>query len=102
MADTTYMSPQLADVQLPTDGVPIIQPKEQNPTDTVSSPVIPDRDLSFIQRESTVLTSNNPGQTISGTFKFGGGWLVIDDINKRIIINDGKTDRILIGRYNFP
>ena len=97
--NATYMSPTLGDSLIPSDGVPIIQPKELLPRDTIASPIIPDKDLAFILQNSNVLTSDDPSQTISGTFKFGNGWLVIDDLGKRIIINDGKTDRILIGKY---
>jgi len=99
MANITYMAPTLGDSLLPSDGVSIVQPKELLPANTLASPVIPDKDLSFIQQNSNVLMSDEPSQTISGTFKFGNGWLVIDDLGKRIIINDGKTDRILIGKY---
>jgi len=97
--DSTLMSPILADTILPTDGVPIVQPPDRNPPDTVSSPVIPDKDLFLIMKNSTVMTTDNPNQTISGTFSFGNGWLVIDTVNKRLLIHDGKTYRILIGKY---
>lgn len=99
MGNPTYMSPTLSDIQVTTDGVPIVQPKEILPSETLASPVIPDKDLSYLQKSSTYLTSNSPSQTIMGSIKFGGGWLIIDDANQRLIINDGKTDRILIGKY---
>jgi len=99
MANITYMAPTLGDSLLPSDGVSIVQPKELLPANTLASPVIPDKDLAFIMQNSNVISADDPSTSISGTFKFGGGWLVIDDVNKRLIINDGKTDRILIGKY---
>jgi len=99
MDNSTYMSPVLGDSLLPSDGVAISQPQEILPAGTLASPVIPDKDLAFIMQNSNVISADDPSTSISGTFKFGGGWLVIDDVNKRLIINDGKTDRILIGKY---
>ena len=97
--NTTYFSPTLNDSMLPTDGMTVVQPKEVLPANTITSPIIPDKDIFLFDQKSKVMSTDNPDQTISGTFKFGTGWLVIDSLNKRIIINDGKTDRILIGRY---
>ena len=98
MTDATYFSPTLNDSILPTDGLTVTQPKEVIPSNTLASPVIPDKEIFYLDEKARTLTSSSD-QVINGTFKFGTGWLVIDSINKRIIINDGKTDRILIGRY---
>jgi hypothetical protein len=92
----TYISPILNDTTLPTEGMPINQPTEVNPPDTYSPPVIPDKDISLFDRNSKLLTSDNPVQTITGTFNFGE-WLSIDATNKRLIINDGIVDRIVLG-----
>jgi hypothetical protein len=93
---TTFVSPILNDTYLPTDGMPINQPQEQNPLAVFSSPAIPDKDISLFDKNSKLLTSDNPSQTITGTFNFGE-WLKIDASNKRIIINDGVDDRIIVG-----
>jgi len=99
MSNTTYMSPDLADIQLPTDGVPIQQPKEQNPADTISSPVISDKDLSFIESKSKSTMSGGSGdQVINGVVKIGN-FITLDGPNGRIIINDGDNDRIILGFY---
>lgn len=93
------MSPDLADIQLPTDGVPIQQPKEQNPKDTISSPIIADKDLSFIESKSKSTMSGGSGdQVINGVVKIGL-YITLDGPNGRIIINDGEHDRIIIGFY---
>jgi hypothetical protein len=97
--DATYMSPVLGDTQLPTDGVPIQQPKEQNPKDTISSPIIADKDLSFIESKSKSTMSGGSGdQVINGVVKIGL-YITLDGPNGRIIINDGEHDRIIIGFY---
>lgn len=48
-----------------------------------------------IQRKSSALV----GGTISNetVISIGNGLLKIDGVNKRIVVNDGGTDRILIG-----
>ena len=94
----TYVSPLLNDTILPTDGIAINQPAEATVVGTYTSPVISDHDLSLFDKESKILSSGDPNQTITSNFLFGD-WLTIDTVNKRIIINDGRTDRILIGRY---
>jgi len=100
MSNTTYMSPDLADTQLPTDGVPIQQPKEQNPVATISSPVIVDKDLSFIESKTKSSLSGGGGgdQVINGVVKIGN-FITLDGPNGRIILNDGDNDRIIIGFY---
>ena len=97
--NTTYMSPTLGDTQLPTDGVPIQQPKEQNPANTLSSPVISDKDLSFIESKTKSSLSGGSGdQIINGVVKIGL-FITLDGPNGRIIINDGDNDRIILGFY---
>lgn len=44
---------------------------------------------------STGLVGGNG--TFLGTLNIGGGNVIIDGTNKRIIINDGTNDRVLIG-----
>lgn len=92
------MSPMLADIQLPTDGIPIEQPKETNPPDTISSPVIIDKDLSFLEQKVKSQTEAGSGE--QNTITMFGTAIKIDGPNKRIIINDGTNDRIIIGFYD--
>ena len=97
--NATYMSPVLNDSQLPTDGVPIQQPPEQLPPATMSSPIIQDKDLSFIESRSKNSISGGSGdQVINGVVKIGN-FITLDGPNGRIIINDGDNDRIIIGFY---
>jgi len=46
---------------------------------------------------STYISKTDTGQTLSGDVSVGSGNVKIDGVNKRIIINDGTNDRILIG-----
>ena len=98
--DTMHFSPVLNDSQLPTDGVPTVQPKETLPADTYSSPVIQDRDLSFIEdkSKSSSGSSGSGDQLYNGVIKIGTA-ITIDGTNKHIIVNDGTHDRIIIGFY---
>lgn len=98
MVDTTLNSPILTDMQLPTDGIPIVQPKELLPKDTISSPVIVDRDITLLDKNLQNINSTTGQLQVDGVYMFGTS-IRIDGPNKRIIINDGKTDRIIIGRY---
>ena len=92
------MSPQIADQQLPTDGIPIIQPKD-TPSDIFSSPVIPDRDISHIEQTSKNENSATSSHQMEGVYMFGTA-IKIDGPNKRIIISDGTNDRIILGFYD--
>lgn len=43
------------------------------------------------------LTGQTTGLVDFGSQKSGGGYVRVDSKNKRIIVNDGNTDRVLIG-----
>jgi len=92
----TYSIPEITNAIVPTDGVNIEQPKEQKATDTHASGVIPDRDIFLLDKDSKVMRTDQPEQNITGTFNFGE-WLKIDASNKRLIIHDGVTNRVVIG-----
>ena len=99
MANTTYFSPIINDAGLPSDGYADVQPDEILPKDTITSPVIPDKTIFGLDAASRVMSSNDPNQYKDSMYPFGNGWLIIDNIHQRLIIHDGDTDRILIGRY---
>lgn len=46
---------------------------------------------------SGYISTTGTGQTLSGSINTGNGNVLIDGANKRIIINDGSYDRVLIG-----
>lgn len=47
--------------------------------------------------EGSALLKDSTTQILGGVIKVGGNNIIIDGANKRIIINDGTYDRILIG-----
>ena len=83
--NATYMSPTLNDIQLPSDGIPIEQPKEILPAGTVASPVIVDKDLGYMDKEANTSTGNGGDQTFNGIYWFGTH-IKIDGNEGRIIM----------------
>ena len=49
---------------------------------------------------ATYLSKTGEDQTLSGDIQVGNGQVLIDGGNKRIIINDGTNDRVLIGYHS--
>lgn len=43
------------------------------------------------------VTKTDTGQNLTGSVNLGTSSVILDGVNKRIIINDGSNDRILIG-----
>lgn len=50
-------------------------------------------------RAADSLLKTATGQVLTGNIQVGNGNVLIDGANKRILINDGTNDRILIGKY---
>ena len=50
-------------------------------------------------RAADALVKAGSGQVLTGNIQVGNGNVLIDGANKRILINDGTNDRILIGKY---
>lgn len=51
----------------------------------------------WVEVTTDAILKQATGQTLSGNFNLNDANIVIDGVNKRILINDGTNDRILIG-----
>lgn len=97
MSDATFTSPVINTESLPSEGSQIIPPTEQKLTDTFTPVVIPDKTLPDTE-SSGGIKKDGSDQRILGVLEIG--WAIkLDGANNRIIINDGNTDRIIIGKY---
>lgn len=57
---------------------------------------VPDFDAQGVDL-TQALTSSNANQNLLGVLNVGNNKIKIDGQNARIIVNDGTTDRIIIG-----
>ena len=65
-----------------------------------SAPFSVDKDGNLVASSATFgqyLTKTGTGQTLTGDIQLGVSNVKIDGANKRILINDGTNDRVLVG-----